>query len=243
MSRSISSLALAAALALGGCATGGNQNAPPNPFPLGNAPATTGSAVLTTMAGVGDSLTAGEQSSGLVGQNAANPFFPATSALPFLPATQTSGFWALLWSAAHGGASAANVLPLIKSPGIGTYMIPLTNGSFTALQSNCSGLNASAFDPVGATTTRVSTSLPFDLGVPGQTVHEALYAIAPVGSCAILSVAPFSLFQSENQNIYPILSANFPGLSQVRAAASLHPTLTTVWLGANDLLKYLFSAG
>ena len=32
-------------------------------------------------------------------------------------------------------------------------------------------------------------------------------------------------------------------LTEVNAAASLHPTLATVWLGANDVLKYMGSGG
>jgi lysophospholipase L1-like esterase len=81
-------------------------------------------------------------------------------------------------------------------------------------------------------------------------VHEALYATAPIGSCAYLNAPPPTdpfmglgqLLAGESADIYPILG-NFPGKSQVQAAVSLHPTLTTVWLGGNDLLKVLFSGG
>ncbi|MGH7683197.1 MAG: SGNH/GDSL hydrolase family protein, partial [Vulcanimicrobiaceae bacterium] len=71
---------------------------------------------------------------------------------------------------------------------------------------------------------------------------QALYQTAPQGSCQSVSAAPGSLFQAETTNFYPVM-ANFAGLSQVQAARSLRPTLTTVWLGHNDLLKYALSNG
>lgn len=247
MKRSIHGTFLAAvtALALVACSTGSGNNVPSTPFPTTNtAPSTTGNAILSLIVGVGDSLTAGYESGALIGVTAANPLFPGTSPLPIIPSGQDHGFWADFYSAAKGGASPLGVLPLIKNPGSGQFLVPTNTGGFTALQTSCSGINASVFDPAATlSTARVNGAIiPLDLGVPGQMVHEALYQIAPQGPCPVVNVAPGSLFQSESTQFYPVL-ANFPGLSQVRAAASLHPTLTTVFLGANDLLKYALSNG
>ncbi|MGP8101183.1 MAG: hypothetical protein ACLQHL_10575, partial [Candidatus Cybelea sp.] len=50
----------------------------------------------------------------------------------------------------------------------------------------------------------------------------------------------------ESATFWPVLG-NFtklgPNLTDVNAAASRHPTLATVWLGANDVLKYMGSGG
>ena len=249
-------LAAATALALVSC-SGGSSAAPgsiSNPFPTTNsAPQTTGAAVINKIVGIGDSLTAGEESNGLIGSPLAgnvNPLFPGTSPQPLLPPSQPYGWWADMYNAAHGGVSpnaagAANsVLPLINSPGIGGFLVLATAGGFTGVQGSCAGLNAAAFNPATALSgTRVSpNAIPWDLGVPGQMVHEALYQTGPQGSCQNVSVAPGSLFQAETTAFLPILG-NFNGLSQVQAARSLNPTLTTVWLGANDLLKYALSGG
>ena len=50
----------------------------------------------------------------------------------------------------------------------------------------------------------------------------------------------------ESGTFWPVLLnfTNLKGnLTEVNAAASLHPTLATVWLGANDVLKYMGSGG
>ena len=219
---------------------------PPAPFPAASSPGTSGQSVLTRIVGVGDSLTAGEQSDAIVGVTAANPLFGAganQSPNPEIVATQPFGFWADLYNQVNGPGAALNVLPLIQNPGNGTFLVLTNSGGITSPQSSCGGLNASAFTIPGALSTRTNpTVTPLDLGVPGQLVHEALYQIAPQGSCAAVSVAPGSVFQAETTAFYPVLG-NFGGLSQVQAARSLHPTLTTVWLGHNDLLKYALSNG
>lgn len=254
MKRSIvhSILAALTISALVACSSGGaNQTVPPSGgYPASNTPpSTTGNAVLAKIVGVGDSLTAGEQSDGLVGQFSSNPL-GAASANPDIWPSQQYGWWADLYNQAAGGTTfgqagvASTVLPLIKSPGIGTVLVfnAAQNGLISP-QTSCGGLNASAFSVSGALTTRVNANtVPLDLGVPGQLVHEALYQTGPQGSCADVSVAPGSVFQSETTNFYPVL-ANFAGMTQVQAARSLKPTLTTVWLGHNDLLKYALSGG
>ena len=248
MQRSITHTILAAftVVAFTACSgSGAGPGSPSNPFPTGAPPQTSGAKVLNTIVGIGDSLTAGEESDGLVGQTVPNPLFPATSIQPQIHATQTFGWWADMFNAVYGANAANARLPLIKAPGIGTFLVIATAGGFTSFQTSCTGLNAFAFGTASAalTATRVSpSSIPWDLGVPGQMVHEALYQTGPQGPCQAVSVAPGSLFGAETTNFWPVLG-NFNGLSQVQAARSLSPTLTTVWLGANDLLKYAVSGG
>ena len=89
-----------------------------------------------------------------------------------------------------------------------------------------------------------------DVGVPGLTLHEANVLHEPQtrpakcfqGSrdCSIIVVA------EESGTFWPVLG-NFTKLgaeshrSQRRGLE--HPTLATVWLGANDVLKYMGSGG
>ena len=247
MKRSLinSVLAAATAFALVACGGGGTANNPiANPYPTTNtAPSSSGSKVLTRIVGIGDSLTAGEESDGLVGVTAANPLFPGTSPQPAIPASQPFGFWADLYNSVNGAGSANAVLPLIQSPGLGTFLLLTNTGSLTSTQTSCSGLNALAFSATTASQTRVTPSVqPLDVAVPGQLVHEALYQTGPQGPCQAVAVAPGSLFQAETTNFLPILGG-FGGKTQVQAARSLSPTLTTVWLGANDVLKYALSGG
>jgi lysophospholipase L1-like esterase len=235
------------AFALCACSVNRGPAIAPNPFPTTSAlPNATGQAVLAKIVGVGDSLTAGEQSDGLVGVTAPNPLYgPGAnqSVNPEIVATQPFGFWADLYNQVNGAGAATGVLPLIQNPGIGTFLVLTHSGSLVSPQTSCGGSNASAFSIPGALSTRVNPSAtPLDLGVPGQLVHEALYQVAPQGPCQAVSAGPGSVFQAETTAFYPVL-ANFNGLSQVQAARSLHPTLTTVWLGHNDLLKYALSGG
>jgi lysophospholipase L1-like esterase len=246
MKRSLRNSLLAAVTiaSLTACGGGAANNPIANPYPKAStAPTTSGQSVLTRIVGVGDSLTAGEESDGLIGVTAANPLFPATSVQPELPASQPYGFWADLYNAVNGANSAKAVLPLMQSPGLGTFLVVTTTGGLTSPQTSCSGLNLDAFSAGTVSMTRVSPSVqPLDVAVPGQLVHEALAQTAPQGPCQAVAVAPGSLFQAETTNFLPILG-NFGGMTQVQAARSLHPTLTTVWLGANDLLKYALSEG
>jgi lysophospholipase L1-like esterase len=247
MKRSLinSVLAAATALALVACGGGGTANNPiANPYPTTNtAPSAMGSKVLARIVGIGDSLTAGEESDGLVGVTAANPLYPGTSVQPAIPASQPFGFWADLYNSVNGAGSANAVLPLMQSPGLGTFLVLTTTGGLTSPQGSCTGLNALAFSTATASQTRVVPSVqPLDVAVPGQLVHEALYQTGPQGPCQAVAVAPGSLFQAETTNFLPILGG-FGGKTQVQAARSLSPTLTTVWLGANDVLKYALSGG
>ncbi len=85
--------------------------------------------------------------------------------------------------------------------------------------------------------------VPYDVAIPGQTVHEALYQIAPQAGCGVpVNAGVFgglaNIVGSESNTFYPMLG-NFPRNStQVAAAAGLHGSIDTVWLGFNDLIKY-----
>jgi lysophospholipase L1-like esterase len=51
------------------------------------------------------------------------------------------------------------------------------------------------------------------------------------------------LLGSENLYFYPVLANFKSGVTQLQAAASLRPTVATVWLGSNDLLKFAVGNG
>ncbi len=251
--------AAALAVMLGACSGGGSDRSIPA---LGSATnpvsGTSPTAPLLKLVGVGDSLTAGVQSNGLMGADVRpNPFYtgtPAGSPFPIVQATQTHGFWALLWTQANGGAAvdnpATSPLPLIVPPGIGQVLVPKDAlGDLTSISPACGANNQIAYGYATAPGTRLNAAaIPSDLGIPGQTVHEALYQIAPETGCGVpVNAGIFgglaNIVNSESQTLYPVL-ANFPkGTTQVAAAAGLHGTIDTVWLGSNDLLKFAFSGG
>lgn len=238
--RSISALALAAVLA--GCSSGYTTTPIVSPLLSRVPPAS------VSISGVGDALTQGSQSDGTLGVPAANPIAGSLFG-PIVPPTQPNGFYALLWTQANGGVNttgnpATSPLALIASPGLGTLLVPSATGAPTPIVGPCSGLNSLAINFNTALQARANpTVTPFDLGVPYQTVHEALFMTAPdVNSCTQL--APVSqLVGLEDVSFYPVLG-NFPqGSTQVGAAAQLHAKFATVWLGLNDLLNFTFSLG
>lgn len=239
------------------CSGGGGRSIPALGTPATPVTGTTVPATTIRLVGVGDSLTAGVQSNGLMGASVVpNPFYTGTAAgspFPIVQATQTHGFWALLWSQANGtpvDAPATSPLPLIAPPGIGQILVPQDSaGDLTSITTTCGANNAVAYGYSTALGTRLNAAtLPFDVAIPGQSVHEALYQIAPQAPCGVPAGAGLlggvaNIVSSESGTLYPIL-ANFPkGTTQVAAAAGLHGTIATVWLGSNDLLKYAFSAG
>ncbi|MBV9278215.1 MAG: hypothetical protein JOZ97_08275, partial [Candidatus Eremiobacteraeota bacterium] len=81
--------AIAALLALAACSGGGGTSAP------STVPGPNGTGILSQIVGVGDSLTAGEQSGGLLGIPTTSPI----SILPghLVPPTQENGWWALFF--------------------------------------------------------------------------------------------------------------------------------------------------
>jgi hypothetical protein len=224
------------------CTVGSAVSAPRSPA---QPPAISNPAIK--IVGVGDSLTAGEQSAGLVGIGIPNP-------------TQTHGYWALLWHQANGGDvsdPATSPLPLMKAPGMLAYLT-LNAGVPTPIQNACAGYNATAYSFETALQARANpTYSPYDVAIPGQTVHEALYAsapsasgpsaVAPNGSIACNGAVPPTSFQAavidngENTTFYPILATFGPNVTQVQAAVSLHGQIDTLWLGQNDQLKHILN--
>jgi lysophospholipase L1-like esterase len=250
-------LALALAASLAACSGGGGRSIPA----LGSATSPTGGTTVAAPAlklvGVGDSLTAGVQSNGLMGADVApNPLYSGSvtgSPYPIVQATQTHGFWALLWSQANAKPvtdAATSPLPLIAPPGLGQILVPTdAAGDLTSISTACGSDNALAFGYATALQTRLAAAVvPADVAIPGQTVHEALYQIAPQTGCGVPANAGSfgglaNIVEDESGSLYPILG-NFPrNTTQVAAAAGLHGTIDTVWLGSNDLLKYANSAG
>jgi lysophospholipase L1-like esterase len=259
----IARVRVAAALALtfglaacsGGGSSGGGVNVVP---PIGN-PGGLAPAQKLTIAGVGDSLTAGVQSSGLMGAD-----LPVVGVDPQLgqigpvQRTQEHGFFALLWEQANGvdintmSDPTKSPLPLIKPPGIGGLLAPTSTKIFPApITSTCSAAQLPANQFSTALSLRLNPNLnPYDVGIPGQTVHEALFMVGAIGDCSVSPAtdpAAFvqlnSLVNGESQNFWPVLAGFGQGVSQVGAAASLHAQVATVWLGSNDLLKVAFSGG
>jgi lysophospholipase L1-like esterase len=241
---------LAAALAavfFAACAGGGSTN---HPIPIGTAGANTVSSTLKIV-GVGDSLTAGYQSDGLLGVPAANPIAGSPFGA-YVPPTQENGYWALLWSQANGGASTGNPanspLPLILGPGLGTLLVPNAALTATAINAPCSSFNLLGYSYSTALQTRANpATTPLDLGIPGQNVHEAFYQTGPESPCAVPATAPLagivSLVSGESGVYYPIMGNFARNVTQTEAAAALHAQYATVWLGSNDLLKFTFSLG
>jgi lysophospholipase L1-like esterase len=251
--------ALAASFALASCSGGGGTgksltNIVPPP---GNA-GTLAPAQKLTITGVGDSLTAGTQSSGTMGAD-----MPVLGVNPQLgqigpvQRTQEHGFFALLWEQANGvdittmSDPTKSPLPLLKPPGVGGLLAPTTAGFPFPVSNVCDASQIPANQFSTALTLRLNPNLnPYDVGIPGQTMHEALFMNGAIGDCTVnITNAPGSFVQlnalvnGESQNFWPILAGFGFGVTQVDAAVSTHAQVATVWLGSNDLLKVAFSGG
>lgn len=212
-----------------------------------NPPTTVASAIR--FVGMGDSLTAGVQSNGLLGVAAPNPV-PGSPFGAFVPPTQSNGFWALVWSKMNHGANPGDPnispLPLMAAPGVGTVLVPNSQGAPTPITGACNALNGIAYTFGTAMQSRLNPHVaPFDVGIPGQTMHEAVYQYQPTGPCKPPPgpVGALAALLPENGYFYPILGNFGVTVTQLQAAMSLRPALTTVWLGSNDLLKFAFSNG
>jgi lysophospholipase L1-like esterase len=226
------------------------------------APAT--NSILSRIVGVGDSLTAGYQANGFLGApNVPNPNFIGEP----IPPNQENGFWADLVEQASGDVPksiermydpSVSPLPLIKGPGLDNQITPDGSGipfQQLKLDNPCTdhnGFNQDGFQLHTAPRVRMNPSSTTirDFGVPGLTLHEANVLHAPqTNTCKELPGIPGLLSQvvsEESGTFWPVLlnSTKLGGhLTEVNAAASLHPTLATVWLGANDWLKYMGSGG
>jgi lysophospholipase L1-like esterase len=259
---SIALVALGALAACGGGggATGTGQMLPARAIRSGQ------QSILTRIVGVGDSLTAGYQSDGFLGQaNVKNPLNPST----YLPPGQENGWWALLNEQASSSPLQTAIdqmydpttspLPLIRGPGLDNQIVPTgvsldPFGQFKGSDA-CTfddGFNESGFLYRGSARVRMnpSSSTIRDFGIPGMTLHEANVLHQPqTDTCSPLPGIPGLLsdvVSEESGTFWPVLR-NFTKLdgqlTQVNAAASVHPTLATVWLGANDVLKFMGSGG
>ena len=261
---SIAILALGALAACGGSGVAGGS---PPIIPAHEARIEQQS-ILTRIVGVGDSLTAGYQSDGIIGQTGVrNPIYQG--ARHQIPPNQENGWWALLNEQASSSTleaainamydSATSPLPLIKGPGLDNQIEPTGNkyspfGQFKGTDP-CTfdhGFNNAGFLLRGSARVRMNpTSAQIrNFGIPGITLHEAnVIHQPPTDTCSPLPGIPGLLSDAVNEEsgtFWPVLR-NFTKLdghlTEVSAAASLHPSLATVWLGANDVLKYMGSGG
>lgn len=259
-------IALLLLAALAACGGGGGGGVAPIPQPQGGGPHPHGS-ILQRIVGVGDSLTAGYQSNGFLGETGVpNPLAPPSP----IPPGQENGWWALLVEQASGQPletaiarmydPAVSPLPLIKGPGLNNPIVPstqtppvpfgelITGNTCTANH----GFNQAGYVLRGMRRVRLnpkSTTIR-NFGIPGLTLHEANVLHQPQSStCAQLPgiVGLLNMVVAdESGTFWPVLG-NFVhlegNLTDVNAAASVRPTLATVWLGANDVLKYMGSGG
>ncbi len=254
----ITLLATAAVTACGGGGATSSQL-----LPLHSSHVRPQTAILSNIVGVGDSLTAGYQSNGFLG--AAGVQTPAGYSVP---QGQENGWWADLYEQASGQSLDAAIaqmydpstspLPLITKPGLNNQIIPYTAEFPIQEQKSgdiCTdndGFNEAGYHLKGVSRVRMdpdSTEIR-DVGIPGLTLHEANVLHEPqTDTCKFIPGVPGLLsmvVSDESATFWPVLG-NFtklgPNLTDVNAAASRHPTLATVWLGANDVLKYMGSGG
>ncbi len=163
------------------------------------------------------------------------------------------------------GLPSISPLPLIAAPGLGAQLL-FGSAGIVATHLGCDTFDNAAYTLNSLSSVRLNPfTKTYDLGVPGITMHEALAMSAPVTGAPPGPVnntcpnPPYpsiagdptagalqDLVQSESQAFYPVLgsyTSTVKPLTQVSVALSLKPSVTTVWLGANDLLKYVFSNG
>lgn len=164
---------------------------------------------------------------------------------------------------------ATSVLPLVAGPGLGDQILPAnpadTGGIPFAMlpaaiqASACDTFNQSAYSWANSSTVRMNpTATTYDLGIPSLTIAEAIGMRQPVATtCVELYNPPAntaqaeldglqSLIGGESELYYPVMehySTPSNPQSPLQAAESLNPTITTVWLGANDLIRFTFSGG
>jgi lysophospholipase L1-like esterase len=258
-------IALGAFAALAACG-GGGAGGPSAVLP-GREAASRQGAVLTQIVAAGDSLTAGYQADGFLGATSVkNPLYPGKHVHP----SQENGWWALLDEQASSKPLETAIaqiydpsispLPLIQGPGLDNQIVPAGPSPFFPFGqlktgdvcTDNHGFNQAGYLFRGSTRVRMnptSTTIR-NVGVPGITLHEANVIHQPqTTTCSPLPGIPGLLSDvvaEESGTFWPVLR-NFtnlgPHLTEVNAAASRHPTLATIWLGANDVLKYMGSGG
>ncbi|HUA08607.1 MAG TPA: hypothetical protein VMA98_04980 [Candidatus Acidoferrales bacterium] len=255
-------LAILTLAALAAC--GGGGSTPPRA--LAPTPIVTPSGGVQ-LVGIGDSLTFGEQADGLLGQ-AVPSVTSSLSSYPgnLVPAGQESGFWALLYmqltgtTAAQMATGTTSPLPLIAGPGLGSQLVINATSLFASVQSGCDTFNQAAYGSSSWSSTRISAGTQnYDLGVPGITMHEAVAMTGPLTgppnapNCGykVLANDPTSgglqsLVSGESGAFYPVMGSYVGAVTsptELNVAVALKPKLATVWLGANDVLKFAFSGG
>jgi len=244
---------LVAAVCLASCGGSGK------PFTAPGFNASPGTTVQATVkiVGVGDSLTAGVQSGGMIGADIpGGATAPGVGTIGRVQETQEHGFYALLWEQANGVPQstlenpATSPIPLIIPPGIGGILAKTSSGFPAGLTQQCVGERGAAFSPSGALGDRINpNTAPYDVAVSGSTTHEVVAMFQPLSSCqptAGLSPALVgldALLFSESEAFYPALANFGPRVTQLQAAVSLHGQLATVYIGSNDLLHFGFSNG
>jgi lysophospholipase L1-like esterase len=258
-------LALLSLVAITACGGGGGGSGSVIPNQGGGGTGGGSSPLLSRIVGVGDSLTAGYQADGILGAaTVPNPLFSGTT----IPPTQEQGYWADVDEQASGKPipqaiarefdPSLSPLPLIAGPGINNQIVPALPPApfgFSKQGNPCAydgGFNAAGYVLGSSKRVRMNpTSMTIrDVAVPGITLHEANTLTQPQSNtCKPLSGIRGLLqmvVDDESSTFWPVLRnfANMgPKLSEVSAAASLKPTLALVWLGANDVLKYMGSGG
>ncbi|MEO6835297.1 MAG: SGNH/GDSL hydrolase family protein [Candidatus Tumulicola sp.] len=254
-------LALLALAAVAACSNGGGTSSIPAGGGGGKPPP---SSLLARIVGVGDSLTAGYQAGGFLGATGfKDPLYPGIEVRP----GQENGFWAYLYEQASGLAiptaighmydPSVSPLPLIAAPGLNNQLVPSLPPPINFEKPGNACTDYGGFDAAGYTlhgNQRVrmnpASTTVRNVAVPGMTLHEANTLTQPQSmSCKPLPGIQGLLAQvvdGESSTYWPVLGNwQFLGsrLTMVNAAAQLKPTLATVWLGANDALKYMGSGG
>ncbi|HTX60308.1 MAG TPA: SGNH/GDSL hydrolase family protein, partial [Verrucomicrobiae bacterium] len=222
-------------------------------------------AALTNVVGVGDSLTAGYQAGGFLGALGVNNPLDTFPPNNVVPPGQESGWFADLYEQATGFPPgemydpSVSPLPLIAGPGLDNQIVASASTVIGQLKSGdaCTDnndFNLDGFSLSHLARVRLNPNSPNirDLGVPGITLHEAIYMRAPLTStCQSIPGVPGLLSEVINDEsglFYPVLGG-FAGqiapsrFSMVNIAHDLRPQLVTVWLGANDVLKFMGSGG
>ncbi len=254
-------LALASLTAMTACGGGGSSG---GAVPAGNGGNPGGQPLLSRIVGVGDSLTAGYQAGGMLGATGVpDPLFPGLT----VPPTQEQGWWADVDEQASGlplSQAIANEfdpnvspLPLIAGPGINNELVPALGLPFEPeKQGNAcaddGGFNAAGYLLTGSKRVRMnpfSTTIR-NVAVPGITLHEANMISQPQSNTCKALPGIRGLLQQvvdgESSTYWPVLrnwSFMNSKLTMVNAGAQLKPTLALVWLGANDVLKFMGSGG
>jgi lysophospholipase L1-like esterase len=256
-------MALASLAAVAACGGGGGGSGAVVPVHSGGG--TSNSPILSRIVGVGDSLTAGYQAGGLLGATGVpDPLFPGLT----IPPTQEQGFWADVDEQASGLPiptaiaqmfdPAISPLPLITGPGLNNQIVPaLPPAPFGQEKpgnacADDGGFNAAGYLLAGSKRVRMNpyATTIRNVSVPGITLHEANVLTRPQSNTCKALPGIRGLLQQvvdgESSTYWPVLrnwSYMGSSLTMVNAAAKLKPTLAVVWLGANDVLKYMGSGG